>query len=357
MSKYEFSGYSGKALVYDTSTNTFRLDPGFKPAKDLVQFKMTDNDKYFDGDDSRDEIGDDKNQHGKVTNADGTQVGSGTIYVEQIGHLLAPDGTRVSIDRIEIDGKLMGYVPSQPLKPGVIYKYVGITQVNEGGKGAPDTRREYDYYEKSSVACFGPGTLITTREGNIPVEWLEPDDFLLTRDNGYQPILWTGRTTLPTGYFDRFPEDRPLRLPAGALGSGRPSRDLQLTGDHRILLCHPLAEALFFSSEVLVPAKAWDDSGVSEPVLPSRPYTLTHVLCADHQIVLANGAWVESLLLGPETLRRLSTADRAHLTGLLGDGFERQHSARRCVTRHEARALFGTTGRVASGVTTPRLRA
>ncbi len=342
-----FFGYSPDALVYDPGTGSFSLDPNYDYNTDRVRFEITDDDNFLDGDEKNDEVGEDANQTGVVTTPDGTPVSSGLIYGEQYAILQAPDGSYVTIDRIEIDGVNMGYVPSEPLQPGVAYTYVGGEDIDNllGGPDGRDTRLTYSQYEANSVPCFGPGTMITTQDGEIPVEWLDTGHKVLTRDHGYQPVLWVGRTKLPKRYFDQFPDERPLRIRAGTLGENTPKRDLCLTGDHRVLVRSAKAQLMFFSSEVLAPAKAWGDAGQASLIAPNETFTLTHVLCESHEVIMAEGAWVESLFTGVETLRRLSDVDRKRLEAALPEELHHKSTARPCLSRKEA-ALLLSQGRL-----------
>ena len=104
---------------------------------------------------------------------------------------------------------------------------------------------------------FGPGTMIMTRDGEIAVEWLDTSHHVLTRDNGFQPILWIGRRTLSQTDLIGSPDDLPVRFPAGCLGPDCPAKDLEITADLRLLIADPLAEMLHASHEVLAPAKSW----------------------------------------------------------------------------------------------------
>ena len=316
MAKYEFHIYSPDSLAYNYATRSFELDSGFTQAdRNLVE--VSDNDKIFDGDRTSNERGDDKDQNATVKDGDGTQIVKGNVYVEEVAVVRAPDGSEIELHRIEVDGTHVGYTTSEPLKPGESYEYIRSYNVGEN-IGGSDTRLTYDFYESNSVTCFGPGTLILTDDGEIPVEWLEVGDKVLTRDHGYQPILWLARTTLPARHFDTYPSDQPVTLAQGTLGNGLPTRDLVVTGDHRLLICDPLAQLMFDSCEVLAPAKAWADADLASVVPLSGDITLTHILFRQHEVITAHGAWVESFFPGPEALRRLSPRHRAEIAYILG---------------------------------------
>jgi len=91
-----------------------------------------------------------------------------------------------------------------------------------------------------SVLCDGDahdgalaaGTSVLTLDGAIAVEHLVPGDRIITRDRGAQPLRWVERV-------DRLPAvGRPtlVRLGRGALGPGRPERDMTVTGRTHVLL-------------------------------------------------------------------------------------------------------------------------
>lgn len=345
MSDYQFYGYAPDAIVFDESSGSYTLDANYDAAQDRNRFEVSDNDDMLDGDGhgnsekAWDEKGEDRDQNGQAFDADGNQIASGKIYVEEILLLEAADGSTIELHRLEIDGELVGYVPSEPLQPGVSYSVADTHDVDDD-HAAGDTRESYEFYQGASVPCFGPGTMIMTQGGEIPVEWLETSDRVLTRDHAYQPILWIGRTKLPRGHFAHFPQDIPVRIPAGSLGNRLPTHDLEVTGDHRLLLRSVAAELMFSSAEVFAPAKAWAAAGEASRAVPDRPYKLTHILCASHEVIMANGAWVESMFPGPETLRRLSPADRARVIALLGPEYNELRTARLCLTCQEAIALL-----------------
>ncbi|MFK7744813.1 MAG: Hint domain-containing protein [Roseobacter sp.] len=344
MSQYDFTfyGYDTGALVFDTATGAVRLSDSFDLSQDRIKFEVNDNDSHLDGDEKRDEIGEDADQQGRATRADGTEIEAGNIYSEEYFVLEAPDGSQIRVDVLEIDGAFVGYLPSAPLSADVTYEEVERRDADNllGGRNGDDTRTTYADAQNNGAVCFGPGTMITTEDGNLPVEWLETGDKVLTRDHGFQPVLWVGRTKIPPKHFYQYPNERPVRIPAGALGPDCPTHDLCLTGDHRIMIRSAMAELMYFSAEVLAPAKAWVDADIAKFINPQRAYLVTHVLFASHQVIVAQGAWVESMFTGPEALRRMKAQDLARLENLLGDDLHCQQTARPCLTRREAAFLL-----------------
>ena len=133
---------------------------------------------------------------------------------------------------------------------------------------------------------LAPASLIATRAGPVPLEWLRPGDGILTRDHGYRPLLWIGQGR-------RIPGAGPksvVAIEAGRFGPGQPDQCLRLAPDHGILIDGTAFLASHGTAEVLAPAASVTRSA------PSRPLGgLYHLVLAGHELVLANGIWVESL--------------------------------------------------------------
>jgi hypothetical protein len=191
---------------------------------------------------------------------------------------------------------------------------------------------------KSGTTGFGPGTMIMTRDGEIAAEWLDKSHHVLTRDNGFQPIRWIGRRILSQADLTEAPDDLPIRFPAGSLGPACPAADLEVTADLRLLIADPLAEFLHASHEVLAPAKSWRDARIAQPSRQAPPHVVTQVFCAGHQIILAQGVWVESMMF-PETegLPLMHPEERAQ-----GEGCAELEltTARPCLAEWEAKFLI-----------------
>jgi hypothetical protein len=82
--------------------------------------------------------------------------------------------------------------------------------------------------------CYAEGTDILTPTGYKKVESLQPGDHVMTLDNGPQEILWTRTNEQPLESADV--DAKPVLIKAGALGPGRPARDLIVSPQHRILV-------------------------------------------------------------------------------------------------------------------------
>jgi hypothetical protein len=92
------------------------------------------------------------------------------------------------------------------------------------------------------VACFMPGTLISTPEGARSVETFKPGDLVITAQGRAVPVRWIGRQTVSRMFGDPM-RILPIRITAGALGCNLPARDLLLSPDHALLIDGLLVQA------------------------------------------------------------------------------------------------------------------
>lgn len=152
---------------------------------------------------------------------------------------------------------------------------------------------EDDYDNNYSHICFTPGTLIETAVGARPVEGLRAGDVVLTRDDGPQPLVWTGASTVAGSG-----RAAPIRFAPGALGQ---DSMLMVSPQHRMLLRGPMTDLLFDTPEALGPAKGFTAlPGVACAPVPQITYV--HLMLERHQLLFANGLWSESLLAGDVAL-------------------------------------------------------
>lgn len=164
--------------------------------------------------------------------------------------------------------------------------------------------------------CFAAETRIATIRGPVPAGDLRAGDRVLTRDNGYRPVRWVGRRHLPAAelvVWDRF---RPIRLAAGALGPGWPAQDLVVSPQHRLLVAGAEVRDLTDCDEALVPARQLLSLPGVTLESPEAGVSYVNLLLDRHEILLAEGAWAESLYTGPVGMAALPAAQRAEIFSL-----------------------------------------
>lgn len=193
------------------------------------------------------------------------------------------------------------------------------------------------------VVCFTPGTLLDTDQGHRPVEDLVAGDRVQTKDNGYRDILWIGSRDISGARLYAMPDLRPVRIRQGALGSERPTGDLVVSPDHRVLFRGDAASALWGEVEVLVAARDLiDDYGVHRD-LRAKSVTYIHLLLSEHNVLFANGVETESFHPGVAALSEVAEDQRLRLYDVMPslefDMGEYGPMSRRVLTRAEAALL------------------
>ena len=325
-------GYALDALTIDTVGGTVTLRPDYDFTRDRVDIAITDDDQIFDGDTFADELGEDATQTAIVRDLQGNLLASGQVYDEAF-HAITDGVTTIWVEVVEIDGQVVGYLVSEPLEPGTVYTISTTAEVEVGST--------ITYDQICSVPCFGPGTHIMTTEGEVPADWLAPGDRVITRDSGAQPVLWVGRYRVTPPQAQNDPSLTPFRIEAGALGPGQPSHPTQLSPQHRVLLSGYDIELHAGTDEAFAAVQHLEDGGLFERHWPGHDFVYTHVLLEQHEIILANGLWVESLFLGaqvsPELLRKLPATLAARPEVIAGH----RHAARLCLKKHEVAAVLG----------------
>lgn len=156
--------------------------------------------------------------------------------------------------------------------------------------------------------CYLAGTMILTPEGERAIETLEAGDQVTIYKNGAtrtQTILRVGHAHAATGSTGHADLDAvPVRIRAGALADGIPSRDLLVTPEHCMML-----ENSFIPVRMLVNGMTIVyDHSITE-------YDYYHVETEQHSVLVANGALSESFLDAghrPDTLMQDSGLIRLH---------------------------------------------
>ncbi|MEL6957526.1 MAG: Hint domain-containing protein [Pseudomonadota bacterium] len=187
-----------------------------------------------------------------------------------------------------------------------------------------------------TIPCFVAGTMIETDTGPRPVEALVPGDLVLTRDDGLQPLRWTGQRQVPaTGKM------APIRIAANALGQ---HDTVMLSPLHRVMVSDAMAELMFGEAEVLVAARDLVNDTTIRPA-PGGEVTYVHLLFDQHQVIYSDGLATESFLPGPQTSKSFEAEIVDEICTLFpeldpvsGDGYG--PAVRPLLKRYEAEALL-----------------
>lgn len=150
-----------------------------------------------------------------------------------------------------------------------------------------------------ATLCLTEACGVRTSTGVMRADALAVGTLVWTLDHGYQPIRWIGTSNLSVRDFELHPNKKPVRFAAHALGPNVPSRDVILSPQHRVLVRAPEAQEVLGHAEVLSAAKKLRDFEDIDVVETPEPMTYIHLLFDKHEILDVDGAFVESLLMGP----------------------------------------------------------
>ncbi len=293
--------YSADALIYDLETDSFALCPDHDPARHRVDIEFG-NALGWSTEEAAGWNGAEDPQVAQVRDTCGVPIHAGHAYVAERLELADPDGDVVHLNMLEIEHQTVGCMTDADLRPGAIYR------VHAGS--APSPRRD----EAPVARGFAAGTMIATRDGDLPVEWLAPGDEILTLDGGPQPMRWIGRTRIGPRDLARHTGLAPVTITADAFGSGAPGRGLLIGSKSRVMLCGTEVEANFGLDRALARA---GDLGVADwPGQDATSLTWFTLLFEQHQVILANGLWCDSLFADPTCLDWLASTGRQPPPGL-----------------------------------------
>jgi hypothetical protein len=238
-----------------------------------------------------------------------------------------PTGLRVQADPVagraglilfRLGGKAVAVASFSPWKPGAEHQAL-----------APD--------RPEALAAFATETLIDTPDGPRAAGTLAAGDVVTTLANGSRPLRWVGRRQVSVAEMLAYPGLRPIAFAAGAIGN---DRALVVSPRQRMLIDDWRAAVYFGEDRVLVSAQALVDDQAARLVLPEAGADYVVLLCDRHEVLIAEGALVESFHPGEDGLSALDPAARFELAALVPEAdLIRRRAAFPIVRNAEARAL------------------
>lgn len=182
-----------------------------------------------------------------------------------------------------------------------------------------DTMEVADDLVPTGLACFTRGTLITTDRGDVPVETLTSADKVLTQDNGLQQLRFALSRIVGPEELGNNKKLYPIRIMAGAMGSGLPSKDLLVSRQHRMVAKSSIVKRMFGSASVLVAAiRLTELPGIQIENNVAR-VEYFHLIFDRHEVVFAEGTPTESFLVNGNSSEMLSPAQREEIATLFPD--------------------------------------
>ena len=193
-------------------------------------------------------------------------------------------GTTVDAKHVMVNQGNGTYLTPTGFTPTVVgtYQWDATYSGDANNNGVNDIG---DPAEQVTVICFMPSTLISTPDGDQPVEMFKPGDLVTTSEGVAVPVRWVGRQTVSRVFGDPL-RVLPIRIRAGALGDNVPVRDLLLSPDHAVLVDIVLVQAGALVNGVSI---------LRERNVPER-FTYYHIELDDHSLLLAEGVPAETFV-------------------------------------------------------------
>ncbi|MBS1102806.1 Hint domain-containing protein [Gluconobacter sp. Dm-62] len=204
----------------------------------------------------------------KPVSAAFTDNGNGTYTLTIVS---SPAGNNITLTKVSFGPN------SGPGTPKIVTNADGSWSVVSGATGS------------NGLICYLAGTMILTPEGERAIETLAAGDQVTVCEDGatrIQTILRVGHAHASTGSTGHADLDAvPVRIRAGALADGIPSRDLLVTPEHCMMLENSFVPVRMLVNGMTI---AYDHSITS--------YDYYHVETEQHSVLVANGALSESFM-------------------------------------------------------------
>ena len=220
---------------------------------------------------------------------------------------------------IALNGERFGVVTRATPQAGFVYEITHQTDL-------PATCATHP----RAGAWLAPGTIVSTTEGDQPVEWLESGMRVITRDRGAQRLGMVTRRRFPAEALNQVM----VSLPHIAAETEFAEDLLVVSPATHVLLRDPLCDLHFGAREVLAPAGA---IGAPEYTgAPGKFVTLTGLVFPSHELVQTNGGWLGSWFWSDEAMAELNPLYVLQALRTLGLSHRQQGAARMMLTPEEA---------------------
>lgn len=167
---------------------------------------------------------------------------------------------------------------------------------------------------ENAFSAFARGTLISTPEGEVAIEDLQPGDLVNTRDGDPAKLIWIGSSSfVPADAGRRIPL---LRIMADTFGQGRPNSFLTVGPGARILHTPHHLRGDAGETRLLTPVRAFLDGVNVIEVVPPTPVRLFHLCLERHATIHAGGIEVETFHPGTVTAKSVSPTLRDRFLGM-----------------------------------------
>ncbi|GHG98954.1 Hint domain-containing protein [Pseudodonghicola xiamenensis] len=164
---------------------------------------------------------------------------------------------------------------------------------------------------ENAFCAFTRHSMVETDCGTVAVEDLLPGDRIVTRDNGAQPLMWKGCTTIVPGRPDaKGRYHRLMRIMADSFGMQAPMTDVLIGPAARILKTPFHLRTLAGGNPLLTPVQEFVDGMNVIETAPPTPVQVYHLLLPRHAVIRVGGLEFETYHPGTNAFRTTSPAMR-----------------------------------------------
>jgi hypothetical protein len=145
-----------------------------------------------------------------------------------------------------------------------------------------------------NIVCYKKGTLILTKNGNVPIEHMKVGDYVVTKGKIYhytyidtdadlqiEPVIWISKFKV----IELNIQSRPICIQKDALDIDCPFQDLYVSAEHNILL----------NGHMVLAGSMINGNTIFQDKLCTK-VEYYHLECNDHCAIYANGVLTESYL-------------------------------------------------------------
>ena len=191
--------------------------------------------------------------------------------------------------------------------------------------------------DPNNVTCLTTGAAVQTKNGLVNVEDLIDGMQILNYEGEYRTLRKVFSRNICEADLKENQKLLPVRICAGAIGNGLPTKDLIVSRQHRMLVSSPIVKRMFDETNVLV-------ASVRLTSLPGifvdtsiKDIQYFHLLFDDHEVIFADGAATESLFLGVEAIKSLPIQNKEELRAIFPDLMRplESHSSKYCIPSNQ----------------------
>lgn len=168
------------------------------------------------------------------------------------------------------------------------------------------------------IVCFTRGAMVSGVNGaDKKVEDLVIGDMVMTKSGTAKKVRWAGHSTLTPNTLEQFPNRRPIKFSAGALGGDHP--EFTVSPQHKIYVEGSKISAAFGIDEALAPAKHLVNGTTIVRDDSCEPVDYFHIMFDQHEVMFVDGVWSESFYPGKYTMSSVSDAMKEEIVFLFPD--------------------------------------